>query len=83
MFSINLHFPINYNYIMKQVSFIKLNIQEDNILSKEERKKILGGYSPCYVRCSNGEKPAPDCSDWTKVNICNGEGPGGVYCFCR
>lgn len=37
---------------MKKVEFMKLNLQQENILSKEERKEVLGGYT-CYVRCGS------------------------------
>lgn len=41
---------------MKKVSFMKLNLQQENLLSKEEKKEVLGGYgpSPCYARCNTG-----------------------------
>lgn len=43
---------------MKKVEFMKLNLQQENLLTKEERKEILGGSDaapyPCYARCDSG-----------------------------
>ncbi|WP_308548919.1 hypothetical protein [uncultured Parabacteroides sp.] len=49
---------------MKKVNFMKLNLQQENILSKEERKEALGGGAPypCYARCGGYTVPVPACS---------------------
>lgn len=48
---------------MKKVGFMKLNLQEENFLSKEERKEALGGAGACYLVCQNGSDrhPVSDC----------------------
>ncbi|WP_308548917.1 hypothetical protein [uncultured Parabacteroides sp.] len=46
---------------MKKVEFMKLNLQQENILSKEERKGVLGGYGSCYARCNGYYQPVPSC----------------------
>lgn len=67
---------------MKKVSFMKLNLQQENLLSKEEKKEVLGGYgpAPCYVRCGDGytfntdscTAAAYTCgSDGIKCCVCN------------
>ena len=38
-------------FITKKVGFLKLNLPQENILSKEERKKCWGGSKTCYVQC--------------------------------
>lgn len=63
---------------MKKVSFMKLNLQQENLLSKEEKKEVLGGYgpSPCYARCKGGSHIGVEsCSD--AIYVC---GDKGVAC---
>lgn len=55
---------------MKKVEFIKLNLQQENILSKEERKEVLGGYQQCYVRCGNSVTVTGASSCAELQNIC-------------
>lgn len=70
---------------MKKISFIKLNLQQKNILSKEERKKIIGGEhsgNTCYVRCDDSNVfvvGAQSCSQLQTV--CNGGKPP-TCCIC-
>lgn len=64
---------------MKKVEFMKLNLQQENLLSKEERKEVLGGDGapyPCYARCGGYTVPVPACSqasyycDGNRVECC-------------
>ena len=43
---------------------MKLNLQEENFLSKDERKEILGGGAPnpCYAKCNGNITPIPTCA---------------------
>lgn len=73
---------------MKKVSFMKLNIQQENVLSKEERKSLLGGNGPyaCYVTCN----PGSGSGGVVGTNSCAGGYPGSTaygcgtarYCIC-
>ena len=68
---------------MKKVEFMKLNLQQENILSKEERKEVLGGSgsNTCYVQC-NGYSysfPIPSCDSIAIGNACD---HGAVKCSC-
>lgn len=69
---------------MKKVSLMKVNIQQQNVLSKEERKKMLGGANECYAICKGDPLPIPvsNCWAWDETygSICNGEVP--VSCTC-
>jgi hypothetical protein len=59
-----------------------LNLQPENILSKEERKKILGGTGNCYVHCSSGTTAFGSCTDEeSRRNACHGNSPS--YCTCN
>lgn len=58
---------------MKKVSFMKLNLQQENLLSKEEKKEVLRGAGPvpCYVVCNNGNRIGIDrCDDYAIRNNC-------------
>lgn len=69
---------------MKKVEFMKLNLQQENVLSKEEKKEVLGGYgpSPCYVTCNNGNTIGIDmCDSYAMGNACGSSGPR--YCRCN
>lgn len=66
---------------MKKVGFIKLNLQEENFLSKEERKEILGGgVGACYLVCNGDRHPISDCHDVDTHTWCN-DSPV-VCCSC-
>ena len=64
---------------MKKVGFMKLSLQEENFLSKEERKEVLGGVSGCYLMCrgSSDRHPVSDCDHLDPVYYCNG---GDIAC---
>lgn len=49
---------------MKRVEFMKLNLHKENLLTKEERKEVLGAGAPypCYARCGGYIVPVPACS---------------------
>lgn len=69
---------------MKKVSFMKLNLQQDNILSKEERKEILGGVGPdpCYVTCNSGNRVGVDrCDDYAIVHACGTSSHQKCECY--
>lgn len=73
---------------MKKVEFMKLNLQQENILSKDEKKKILGGgQSACYVTCGPYGPPTtgvPSCEPWAITTVCGGGGLGPLgYCICN
>ena len=73
---------------MKKVEFMKLNLQQENILTKEEKKKILGGrgQSACYVTCGpyGPTEGVPSCEPWAITNICGSVGLGELgYCICN
>jgi hypothetical protein len=43
---------------MERVSLMKLNIQQESVLSKDERKAKLGGkQTSCYVVCGGNRWP--------------------------
>lgn len=67
---------------MKKVEFMKLNLQQENLLSKKERKEILGGYvEGCYVLCSGqNRKPLGDCSPYSAANVCGNDRV--ISCSC-
>ena len=62
---------------------MKVNLQKENFLSKDERKKALGGDGMCYVRCQ-GESSSiaietcnfPEIQAW----VCN---TPPVCCTCQ
>lgn len=68
---------------MKKVSFMKLNLQQENLLSKEEKKEVLGGYgpSPCYARCngSNNNIGVESCTAGSSV--CSSTGVACCTCY--
>lgn len=70
---------------MKKVSFMKLNIQQENLLSKEEKKKLLGGYGPypCYVTCNSnvGTFGVNSCNSSDTFQHCQTYGVS--YCICH
>lgn len=74
---------------MKKVNLLKLNIHQENILSKEEKKKILGGRgrSACYVTCGPYGPPTtgvPSCEPWAITNVCGSSGLSDLgYCICN
>jgi hypothetical protein len=75
---------VNFKYyVMRKVSLMKLSLQPENILSKEERKKILGGTNGnCYVHCSSGTTSFGSCADEdAKRRACHGSTPS--YCTCE
>lgn len=68
---------------MRKVSFMKLNIQQENVLSKEEKKKVLGGGGGggCYVTCSGGvTEGMGDCDNGPNYPYSCGY---GKYCMCN
>jgi len=69
---------------MKKVEFMKLNLQQENILSKEERKDVLGGQpSSCYVVCKNdGRRVNVDRCDSYSISAICGES-GARCCGCE
>lgn len=73
--------------IMKKVEFMKLNLQQENLLSKEEKKKILGrGQSDCYVTCGpyGPTDAVPSCESWAITTVCGSNGLGQLgYCICN
>jgi natural product precursor len=85
------------NWFMKKVSILKLNLQQENVLSREERKKVLGGDiggsfpTACYVRCNTGlgsvgPYPTTSCSNSYEISaFCtNAAGGNGTYqCSCN
>ena len=61
-----------------------LNVQPENVLSKEERKTRLGGKEPgiCYVVCKGGRwYIGDDCDQWAIKNICGEEVPKCCGCW--
>jgi hypothetical protein len=81
---------------MKRVSILKLNLQQENVLSREERKKVLGGDiggsfpTACYVRCNTGNGsigpyPTSTCSSSSGLSgLCVSAGGNGTYqCSCN
>lgn len=71
---------------MKKVKFMKLNLQQENVLTKEEKKNLLGGYgNSCYVtRTSGGEIAVGNCDKATIEFYCGGGGEhSGCYCVCK
>jgi hypothetical protein len=78
---------------MKRVSILKLNLQQENVLSIEERKKVLGGAegpTSCYVRCNTGNGsigpyPTSTCSSSSGLSgLCVSAGGNGTYqCSCN
>lgn len=70
---------------MKKVSLIRLNIQQESILSKDEKRRILGGYTMCYVVCTNGGMHVASsgmCTPYDQNNLCGGGGSGGSFQYC-
>ena len=60
---------------------MKLNLQQENLLSKEERKEVLGGVEGCYVLCSTeNRKPIPDCSSERTKAACGYNTVLSCYC---
>lgn len=68
---------------------MKLNLQQENHLSKEEKQKVLGGHDcynyQCYVSCSvGGQVGANTCSEgeW-RCRSQYGENSRPVSCYCK
>ncbi|WP_293731817.1 hypothetical protein [uncultured Parabacteroides sp.] len=60
---------------MKKVEFMKLNLQQENFLSKEEKKVILGGSKTCYVQCAQSPpRQTSSCSQSDIEWACHGPG---------
>lgn len=69
---------------MKKVEFMKLNLQQENILSKEERKATLGGaMGACYMVCMGDRHPISNCNPPLSdlASLCNGEIPSCCSCL--
>lgn len=65
---------------MKKISLMKVNLQKENFLSKEERKQALGGNYICYVKCDAGTPAYPISSCTYNDSMCNGQIP--ICCSC-
>jgi len=78
---------------MKKLNFKKLNIEQADVLTSLQMKKIVGGHEPitvyCYVVCLSGHDyqlngPVADCEQAyaNAANLCMYEEPPGVYSCC-
>ena len=69
----------------KNASVMGLNVQPENVLSKEERKARLGGFDPppsCYVVCRGGRWLLPDlCNPIDIKSVCGEEIPKCCGCW--
>lgn len=70
---------------MKKVELMKLNLQQENILSKEEKKILLGGYgNSCYVTRNGSEIAVGNCDKATIDYYCGSGGEhSSCYCICK
>jgi hypothetical protein len=71
---------------MKKVPLMTLNVQQENVLSKDERKAALGGKTvKCYVVCSDGNSLyVGGCYDYDMRTVCFYSGnstPVGCDCW--
>ena len=59
-----------------------LNVQPENVLSKEERKARLGGAEKkCYVDCKGGSWYVKSCDPYDIRPVCDNEPPGLCWCW--
>lgn len=67
---------------MRKVEFTKLNLQQENLLSKEEKKELLGGtIHTCYVKCNNSSSADEGRVDSCHIpDLCGREGIYSCYC---
>jgi len=71
---------------MKSVKFEKLDLHEENLLSRDEMKEVNGGddgtmYCNCYSNNEpeNGDDMECNCGD--TIQACCGSGYTGMNCY--
>ena len=70
------------NRVIENVAVMGLNVQPENVLSKEERKARLGGKEDpkCYAECRGGSWYVKSCDPYDTRPVCDSYPV--EYCWC-